>query len=87
MFVDLLIQLGLDRLEQVPINDQRLLAREGLALEGHISDIKAIAKQISEGTPREGNTADGPARLQSPHVTMPRLRRSAISRLRLPSLR
>ena len=37
-------------------------ARQGLALEDHLSDIKAVAKQISERTTHEGNTADGLAR-------------------------
>ena len=38
MVVDLLIQLGLDGLEQVPINDGGLLTRKGLALEGDLSE-------------------------------------------------
>ena len=48
MVIYLLIQLGLDRIEQVLVNDSRLLACQGLALEDHLSDIKPVAKEISE---------------------------------------
>jgi hypothetical protein len=47
VIVDLLVQLGLDLIEEVPINDGGLLARQGLFLEGYLSDIKVVAKQIS----------------------------------------
>ena len=56
--VDLLVQLGLDRIEQVPINDGGLLARQGLALEDHLSDVKPVAKQISERAAGERNATE-----------------------------
>ena len=43
MIVRLLIQLGLDGIEQVPVEDGGLLALEDLALEGDLSDVEAIA--------------------------------------------
>ena len=64
----LLIQLGLDRIEQFPINDGGLLAWQGLALEGHLSDVKSVAKQIGERATGEWNAAGGLACLQGPHL-------------------
>ena len=68
MIVDLLVQLGLDCIEQVPINNGGLLARQDLALEDNLSDVKSVAKQMSERTAREGNAADGLAGFQGPHL-------------------
>ena len=68
MVIYLLIQLGLDRIEQVPINDGGLLASQGLALEGHLSNVKPVAKEISERTACEGNATNGLACLQGPHL-------------------
>ena len=39
MVVDLVIELGLDRLKQVLIEDGRLLTFEDFALEGDLTDI------------------------------------------------
>ena len=62
---------------------------QDLTLEGDLSDIEAVAQQMGERAARERNAADGLSGLQSLRIllTMPRLRSSAISRLRLPSLR
>ena len=57
MIGDLLIQLGLDRIEQVPINDGGLLACQGVALEGNLPDVKSVAKQISERATGEWNAS------------------------------
>jgi hypothetical protein len=64
----LLIQLGLDGIEQVPINDGRLLASQDLALEDHLSDVKPVAQQMSEMAAREGNATNRLACLQGPHL-------------------
>ena len=88
MIIHLLVQLGLDRIEQGAIDDGRLLARKGLALEHHLANVEAVAEKIGKRTPGERNAAYRLPGLQGRAlVTMPRLRRSAISRLRLPSLR
>ena len=63
MVVYLLVQLGLDRIEQVLVNDSRLLACQGLALEDHLSDVKPVAKEISER-----NATNSLACLQGPHL-------------------
>src|SRR5215471_739715 len=72
MIGDLLTQLGLDRIEQVPINDGGLLAGQGLALEGHLSDVKSVAKQISQRATGEWNASGGLACLQGPHLFRPK---------------
>ncbi len=64
----LLVQLGLDGVEQVPIDDGRLLARKRLSLEEHFSDVKPIAKQMGERAAGEGDAADGFTRLQGPRL-------------------
>src|SRR6516162_1558876 len=46
MVVDLLVQLGLDGLEEVLIDNGRLLPVEDFALESDVADIEAIAKQM-----------------------------------------
>jgi hypothetical protein len=84
----LLTQLGLDGVEQVPIENAGLFAMEDLTLKWHRTDIEAIAKEVGERPAGERNAADGLSGLQRANlVTMPRLRKSAISRFRLPSWR
>ena len=41
-----------------------LLAGQDLALEGHLSNVEAIAKQVGERPARERNAADGLSGLQ-----------------------
>ena len=60
----LLGELGLDGLEQVPINDGRLLAGQDLALECDLANVEAVAQQMGERTAGEGDAADGLAGLQ-----------------------
>ena len=50
----LLVQLGLNGFERISIDDSRLLASQGLALEGHIANVEPVAKQIGERASREG---------------------------------
>ena len=54
--------------EQISIYDGRLLARQGLALEDHLAEVKPIAKQMCERTACEGDAPDGFACLQGPHL-------------------
>src|SRR6266478_1732968 len=56
MIVRLFAQLGLDRLEQVPVDDGRLLPGQNLALEDHLSDVEPVAEQVGKRTAREWNT-------------------------------
>src|SRR6516162_11572130 len=64
MVVDLVIQLGLDGLEEVLIDNGRLLTFEDFALEDDFADVEAIAKQMGERAPRERYAADGLAGLE-----------------------
>jgi hypothetical protein len=43
VIVQLFIQLGLDCIEQAPIDNGWLLPRQDLTLEGHLSDVGAVA--------------------------------------------
>src|SRR5712691_3446346 len=65
---DLFAQLGLDGLEQVPINNGRLLALEDLTLKRHVSDIEAIAEQMGERSARERDAPDRLPCLETPHL-------------------
>ena len=46
MIVHLLGQLGLDGIEELPINNGRLLARQDLTLECHLSNVEPVAEQV-----------------------------------------
>src|SRR6516165_2268804 len=59
MVVDLVIQLGLDRIKQVVIENGRLLTFKDFAFEDDVADIEAIAKQMRERASRERYAADG----------------------------
>ena len=48
MICRLLTQLGLDGVEQVPIENAGLFALEDLTLEWHLTDIEAIAQLVGE---------------------------------------
>jgi hypothetical protein len=47
---------------------ETLLACQGLALEGDLSDVKPVAQQVTERAAREGNASDGLARSQGPYL-------------------
>src|ERR1700692_4434597 len=64
MICRLLTQLGLDGVEQVPIENAGLFAMEDLTLEWHLTDIEAIAKKVGERPAGERNAADGLSGLQ-----------------------
>ena len=57
VIVELLIELGLDGIEQLSIDDCGLLAGKNLALEGHFADVEPIAQQVGEGSTCEGYPA------------------------------
>jgi hypothetical protein len=59
----LLCQLGLDRIEEIAIDDGGLLARQNLTLICYLADVESITEQIGEGAAREGDPADHPAGL------------------------
>src|SRR5215813_9825538 len=64
----LFAQLGLDGLEQAPIDNGRLLALEDLTLKRHVSDIEAIAEQMGEWSAREWDTTYGLPGLERPYL-------------------
>ena len=68
VIVHLFGQLGLDGIEQVPIDDGGLLAGQDLTLEGHLSNVEAVAKQMGERSARERNAADGLPGLERPNL-------------------
>src|SRR6185437_2783670 len=49
-------------------NEGRLFARQDLAFEDYLSDVKPVAQQVSQVAAREGNTANHLACLQRPHL-------------------
>lgn len=53
VFDRLFIQLGLDGVEKRAIENCGLFAFEDLTLEGDLSDIEAVTKQIGERSPRK----------------------------------
>ena len=56
----LLHQLSLNGLEQVTIEDRRMLCWTDLALEDDLADIEPVAQEIGERASGEGDAADGP---------------------------
>ena len=68
----LLTQLGLDGVEQVPIENAGLFAMEDLTLEWHLTDIEAIAQEVGERPAGERNAADGRSGLPTEQAFQPR---------------
>jgi hypothetical protein len=88
VIVPLGAELGLDRVEESTIEDGWLLAGTNLTLEDDLADVEPVAQKMGERAAGEGNPADCAPRLSDRIlVTIPRWRRSAIKRLRLPSVR
>ena len=58
MIGHLFAQPGLDRIEQVSIDDGGLLASQYLALECDLPNVEAVAKEMSKRTPGKGNAAN-----------------------------
>jgi hypothetical protein len=56
----LLRKFPLDGLEQVTIEDRRMLRWTNLALEDHLADVEPIVQELGEGASGEGNAANGP---------------------------
>jgi hypothetical protein len=54
--------------QEITIEDGGLLACQDLALEDHLSDVKPVAKEISERAACEGNATNGLPCLQGPHL-------------------
>jgi hypothetical protein len=57
----LLVELGLNGLEQLAIENGCLLALEDFTLIFDLSNIEAVAQKISERPSRERDASDGPA--------------------------
>ena len=51
-------ELGLDGLEQIAIDDGRLLARQNLALEDDLADVEPVAQEMGERATGERDAAD-----------------------------
>ena len=68
MTVHLLVELGLDRLEQLPINDGRLLAGQDLTLECDLANVESVAEQMGERPAGERDASDGLSGLQYPYL-------------------
>jgi hypothetical protein len=58
VIIDLLVQLGLDGLEQVPIDDGELFARQSLTLEHDLADVEPVTQEMGERTARERDGAN-----------------------------
>ena len=59
MIVYLLGQLDLDGVEEPPINNGGLLARQDLTLECHLSNVESVAEKVGERSARERDATDG----------------------------
>ena len=55
----LFAQPGLDRIEQVSIDDGGLLARQYLTFECDVPNVEAVVQEMSKRTPGKGNAANG----------------------------
>src|SRR5262245_11155822 len=68
MIAHLFGQLGLDCLEQVAVDDGRLLPGQDLALECHLAKVEPVAQQIGKRPAREWNAADGRSRFEGANL-------------------
>ena len=59
--IALLGELSLNGLEQVTIEDRRMLCGADLALEVDLADVEPVAQEIGERASGEGDAADGPS--------------------------
>jgi hypothetical protein len=50
MIGSLLVEPALDSLEQLSIQNRRLLTGKDLALEGDLSDVKSVSQEVGNGT-------------------------------------
>ena len=55
----LLAQLGLNCIEEFPIEDGQLLPGQDLTFECNLAKVEAIAQQVGQTAARERNAADG----------------------------
>src|SRR5258708_38405028 len=62
--VILLVQFGLDGIEQRTIDNGRLLAFQNVAFEEHLDNVKSVAEQVNEWSSGEWNASDGLSRFQ-----------------------
>src|SRR5215472_3411971 len=64
MVVDLLIELGLHRIEHGPFENGSLLSLEDLTFESDLTNIETIAQQLRDRPPSKGNAPYSVAALQ-----------------------
>jgi hypothetical protein len=57
MVVDLHVQLGLDRFEEIMFENGRLFTLKDVALKGNFADIEAVTKQMRERASRKRNAS------------------------------
>ena len=87
MIVPLAVELGLHRVEKITVEKGRLLAGKDFTPEDDLADIEPVAQKIGERATGKGDSSNTAAGLVRSLVTIPRWRRSAMTRLRLPSVR
>src|SRR5260370_6418701 len=64
----LVIDLGLDGVEEITVKDGWLLPREHLALEDDIANVEPVAEKMGERAARERDPSDGLAGLKRSHL-------------------
>ena len=88
MIVPLVLELGLHRIEEITIENGWLLAGKHFTLEDDLADIEPIVQKVGERATGEWDPSYGAAGLERSRLgDGPCWRRSARSRLRLPSAR
>jgi hypothetical protein len=65
----LVIELGLDRVEEITIEDGWLLPGEDLAFKDDLPNVEPVAQKMGERAARERNPADGLAGLERSHLS------------------
>ena len=58
VIVQLFAELGLNRIEEITVDDGWLLAVKDLALEGNLPNVEPVAQEIGEGTAGEWDPSD-----------------------------
>ena len=68
VIVPLLIELGLDRIEEITIEDGRLLAGKDLTLEDDLPDVEPVAQKMGERAAGKRDSSHFAARLERSHL-------------------
>jgi hypothetical protein len=68
LVIDLLVEPSLHSLEQIAIDNGRLLAGKNLTLEHHLAEVEPVAQKVGQGTAGEGDAAHRLTCFQGTHL-------------------